>query len=342
MSLKDGIADMDDNITTPVAETSDVSIPAETPQAVEPAASSAATDVDHENDLLKVVRDVVGDPTLGAAPSAENATAEDADAGAEAAEGNEPKEDYSDVPFGKHPRFKQLLTERNNFKVDADRYQNIERFLQDSGLASDEAANGLQIMALAKTNPAEAWKQIQPWVQSLLIAAGEVLPQDLQEQVHSGQMTLQVAQEVSRSRANVKAYEAREQFATARRSQQEQTDLQNSLVNAASTWEQERTAKDPNFAGKYDALQREVYFMQRQEGFPNTPEGVRAMLDKAYAAVNATAPTPQPVPQPRNAPRPAVTPVRSGAVTRQAAPAPNSTEDVLKNVLSKHGVSLDI
>lgn len=335
----DGIADMDD-VKPTAAENTDVSNATETPQAVEPVASSVTNDVDAESDLLKVVRDVVGDQTLGAAPSAENATAEtsaaeDAPATAEA------PEDYSDVPFGKHPRFKQLLTERNAFKKDAVLYQNVESFLSNAGLASDEAANGLQVMALAKTNPAAAWQQIQPWVQSLLVAAGEVLTPDLNEMVQTGQMTLAAAQEVSRSRASVKASEYRTTFDQQRQEQRQQQDLQTSIISTVNDWEADRVAKDPNFAGKYEALQREVYFLQRQEGFPQTAQAVKAQLDKAYAAVNVTAPMPQPVQQPRSAPRPAVSPVRTGGASRGATPAPSSTDDVVKNVLAKHGVSLD-
>jgi hypothetical protein len=61
------------------------------------------------------------------------------------------------------------------------------------------------------------------------------------------------------------------------------------------------------------------------EGRPNTPEGVKAQLEKAYKAVNATFRPPAPVPQRRP-----VAPVTGGQVAGNQRPEAMSTLDIVK------------
>ena len=56
---------------------------------------------------------------------------------------SEPKEqddeNFSDVPFHKHPRFQQVIAQRNQFREGHEAYQNIQGFLQQRGLSQEEA-----------------------------------------------------------------------------------------------------------------------------------------------------------------------------------------------------------
>jgi hypothetical protein len=177
---------LDENAEAPVAEAA-------------PADSSAATD-ETEADTLSVVRDVVEareEAPAEAAPSAEGEEGTEGDAPA----GEQDDVDYTDVPFNQHPRFKQLLAKAKANEQDAGRYKNVETFLEQVNITSEEAADVMVIAGLAKTNPVEAWKRVQPWVQTLLVAAGEVLPQDLQQRVDKNELTRDVALELSRTRA---------------------------------------------------------------------------------------------------------------------------------------------
>src|SRR6185312_7659905 len=125
-----------------------------------------------------------------------------------------------------------------------------------NGVTANEAADTLTIAALAKTNPAEAWKRVQPWVQKLLIAAGEVLPDDLQQRVAKGELTADAALEVSRSRATVNSTAAQRTFEQQQAERRSQQGVQTARLNAAAAWEQDRRIKDPNFDAKEAALQR--------------------------------------------------------------------------------------
>jgi hypothetical protein len=291
----------------------------------QPATSSPATG--ENDDLLSVVRDVVSesrkDPTASPAEGEENGQSTASGASKEPDD-----EKFSDVPFHKHPRFQQLLRQRDGLRQDADRYGNVQTFLDSHSLSGDEAANGLIIMGLMKTDPAEAWKQLLPVMKNLAIAAGEVLPDDLQQMVSAGRMDQAAALEVSRSRAGLRSMQTRQTFNEQRQQRTTQAEAVQALGRAAMDWEANRKAKDPNFASKSTLVEKEVAYLQRQEGVPNTPEGVRAMLDKAYKAVNATL---KPVtPQPQMQRRPTLKPLTGGQVAGNQAPAPENMLDIVR------------
>lgn len=289
------------------------------------AGSSAATD-ETPKDTLSVVRDVVAaggeeaPKEPGSSPEGEEETVDTAQTTAD-------DENYTDVPFHKHPRFQHLLREKKAAEVDAVRYRNVEGFLERSNLAADEAADGLEIMGLAKTNPVAAWERIKPWVEKVAMAAGVIMPADLQQKVQQGVMTREAAIEVSRARAQVQASETTQQFQQEQAQRRQQTEAQQAIVGAATSWEADRQAKDPNFGAKMPALQRELAYLHATEGKPNTPQGVKDQCERAYKAVNAAYRPPAPA-QPAR--KPAVRPVTGGQVAGSTAAEAGSTLDIIR------------
>jgi hypothetical protein len=179
--------------------------------AAEPAngeGSSASQAKTEDEGLLGVVRDAAPAKKPDAAAASPAEGAETGDKPGEGAPKQPDNENYSDVPFNKHPRFRQLLSERNANKGDAERYRQVDTFIRDNGMSAQEAADLLTVGAMAKTNPAKAWELARPWVENLLKAAGEVLSPELQQAVQEGRMTQEAAYEVSRSRASVASMEA--------------------------------------------------------------------------------------------------------------------------------------
>lgn len=296
------------------------------------ATSSAATD-ETEVDSLSVVRDVVDqrekEPTA-AAPSAEGEEAGEGAGGPASKEVD--NEEYSDVAFHKHPRFQHLIRERNSFREDAVRYNNVQNFLDQSGLSAKEAADGLSIMGLAKTNPQEAWKALKPFVQRVLVAAGEVLPDDLAKRVTAKELTRDAAMEISRARATVQSTEVRQRFDQQRSESHQQAQQSQSLVDTADAWEQDRRLKDPNFDAKFDRLQEKIAFLHATEGKPKDIAGVKGQLKRAYDAVNKEVSSVVPIRQPQ---KKAVRPVNGGQVAGNARPEIASTVDLIKNVVGQ-------
>lgn len=324
--MKDEIQDMETESSTVSVDETEAQAPQE-PQREDSADSSSATDDSGDIDLLSVVRDAVKPEQAEEAPEAASSAEgeEDGEQTGEA-EVEQDDENYSDVPFNKHPRFRKLLAERNSFKVDAERYQNIQNFLDNSGLQSEEAADGMVIMALAKTNPAEAWARIKPWVQKLLVASGEVLPDDLTQRVKQGELTRDAALELSRMRAGQQSTHAQRELEARQRQQTELQTLRTGIAQTVSTWETQRRQRDPNFDAKMDSLQREVAFIQAQEGKPQTIDAVRQQLDRAYKAVNERLATSAPAAPAKKA----INPIRGGQVAGDAQPRPESTLDIIR------------
>jgi hypothetical protein len=294
------------------------------------ATSSSATD-DNDDGLLGVVRDVVKDrATPDAAASSADGTEVSLGADGKPLPTGPDNENYLDVPFNKHPRFQALITQRNALREDAGRYQNVVNYLDTNNLSADEAANALATFARAKVDPAGAFAELKPWLQNLLVAAGEVLPDDLQARVTKGEMTAEVALEVSRERAKVKSHETTRGFEAQRNARTSQTNLVTELVNTADSWAADRRVKDPNYVAKEPLLLREVAFLQQTEGRPKDKAGVLAQLKKAYEAVNKTfkPPTANPAPtQKKPATKPAV---MGGTVNGTVREKPKTTLEIVR------------
>ncbi|MDI1263865.1 MAG: hypothetical protein PS018_11470 [bacterium] len=295
------------------------------------AESSAAQTDDNDEGLLGVVRDVVKDRV-------------EPEAAASSADGTEPAlgpdgkplptgpddENFSDVPFHKHPRFQTLVRQRDSFREDAGRFNNIQSYLDENNLTSEEAANALHTFARAKIDAPGAFAELKPWLQDLLTRAGEVMPEDIKARVDKGEITVDIGMELARERAKATSHEARQGFEDQRRQRQTTTAAVQELVSTAMAWESDRKAKDPNFEAKYPLLQREVAYLQQTEGKPKDKAGVQAQLKKAYDAVNKTFKAPAAVPSPQQK-RPAIKPVTGGTVTGSAQrEKPQNTLDIVR------------
>lgn len=279
-------------------------------------------------DTLSIIRDVVSDKQ------------EDTVAGSQPAEGEvEPEEgiqakepdneNYTDVPFHKHPRFQQVVREKRAAEQDAVRYRNVETFLRDNGLGAEEAADMLTLGAMLKHNPAAAWEKIRPWAEKAAIAAGAILPPDIMQRVQAGEISPQVAQELSRAKGQQASFEAERQMLAQRQQQALLVQMDTELKNAAAVWGQSRETRDPHFAAKLPALQREIAFLQMTEGRPTSPAAVQAQCERAYASVNSSFRPPQPAAQ--AAPKRASRPVTGGQVAgTSTAPKPQSTLDIIR------------
>lgn len=323
---------VEEEVTSQVVDEADASKEAEKSA---DASSSSAEDVSKPevSDTLSVVRDVVGAKDEAEQSAASSASeAEGPKSGADQTKVEQDNENYSDVPFNKHPRFQEVLGKLKTYETDAQRYRNVETFINEQGLDGGEAADLLRIGGLIKTDPVRAWQEVLPTIQKLAIAAGEVLPEDLKSRVANGEMSREAAIEFSRQRAVLQSTEARQNFDQQRSQSRELVERQNAIQGTVQSWEEERHERDPNFAAKVPALEKEVAWLQAKEGKPNTPEGVRKQLQKAYDAVSASyVPPAAPVPSRK----PATRPIIGGQVNSNVRPEVNSTLDAVNAVLAR-------
>lgn len=292
------------------------------------AASSPAADAEPERDTLAIVRDVTA-KAADPAPAAPGSSPEGEEAGAAPAEKQPDDENFTDVPFHKHPRFQHLLREHKAAKLDATRYRNVEAFLERQNLTPDEAADAMELVGLAKTDPVKAWERLKPFAEQVALAAGVLLPPDIQQQVQAGRLTREAAAEIAKARAIANAAGTREQLRQQQEQQRAEQAAQQALVSSASLWEADRRVKDPNFDAKLPLLQREIAYLHATEGRPKAPEGVKDQLERAYKAVNAAYRPPQPA-APVARPKAAVRPVTGGQVAGNPAAEAKTTLDIIR------------
>lgn len=299
-------------------------------------AESSPAQGEPERDTLSLVRDVVEKASTNVAAS----PAEGQEAGQQPGDqGTEKKlgaEDFDGLPFSKHPRFRELISQRKDllkendrlkeFETDAQRYRNVEGFLKQHDVPPDDAAFALTIIAQSRTDPVGTLEALKPWLQDLFTRAGVILPDDIQQGVNAGTYTPQSAQEIARLRAQTQSYQTQQQIAYTRQQEQQRVERIRGLVDTATSWEADRKAKDPNFAAKQALIAERVTFLQRIEGVPDTPEGVTKQLSKAYADINARF-IPSITQQPR---RVATRPVTGGQVSGSPRATPQSTMDVIR------------
>lgn len=292
-------------------------------------------------DTASIVRDVVGKRVDGQATAS---PAEGSENGTD--KSGQPKEEdndgYSDVPFHKHPRFQHLIRSRDALKAPADEFGKVKTFMDENNITSEQGAEAFAIAAaINRGDAAGAWTMLKPIVQKLLLDAGEVLPPDLQARVDKGEFTPEAAAELARAQGRTRSVEAGRTFDHQRQERKQQRDSVSNLTTAASDWQADRTKKDPNFAAKMPLLQREVAYLIQTEGKPDTPEGVKAQLEKAYKAVGAGPVLRKPA-NSQSVPRigdgvrkPA--PNGSSSASGNSRPAPKNTLDIIRGIRAARG-----
>lgn len=295
--------------------------------------SSAEASSDDKFDLLSVVRDAVtpddaddsGSSTEDSGNS-DDADSDDADSDAENGDETDAgpdEENFSDVPFHNHPRFKQLITQRNQYREGAVEYAKVQSFLEETGVSAEEAASALQIQGLLKTDPQEAWKQLQPVVQQLVRDIGLVLPDDLRQQVAEGKLSKEAAAEISRLRSQNATSQKQAEHQKQRDEQTARQQSAKAVTDAVANWELEQR-KDPDFEAKAEDLMREVVWLQSKEGKPNSPDKAKDQLERAMKTVNEKIAA-------RTKPKPSVQTLTGGrTASATEGAAPKSTLEIVQ------------
>lgn len=310
-----------------------VDVPAETP-AVEPQTEAPEAPVDHSAELRKVVEEAVKD--AAPEPEAPEAKADEEpapDGQAEAQPEAQPDEDEK-LPFGKHPRWKQVLGERNEARAKleelapkAEQYGHIERFMDTNGLSTDEVVKGFKVMALMKTDPVAARQALQEYIDMLDPLVGNVLPDDLRGEVDEGYVTEERARELARLRASQQLNTQRQQHVQQQLEQQRLAQQQEQQVasqrSAVLAWESQTKARDPDYDAKKEWVVPELRALM-VEHQPTSPEQMVQLCQTAYDNVSKRLARTMPR-------RPEVRPAASStsSATTSAQPAPKSFHEAV-------------
>ncbi len=197
-----------------------------------------------------------------------------------------------DTRFDKHPRFQELIREKNHlksevetFRTDAEQFRSIAGFMAENELSADEVDEGFAIMAAMKRNPMEALRLLTPKIQSIQRAAGVILPDELAEKVEGGEMSEEAAHELARTRAQLANQERIRQseqarFQQAQLAQQAQT-AQTQIAGAIDQWETRIAGSDPDYAAKKAIVFDKIRLAHLQTPARN-PQEALAIAEQAY------------------------------------------------------------
>lgn len=279
-----------------------------------PAESSNADDEGAKPaDLLSVVKDAVQkeEPAAVVPPATEGeGEAQPVEAEAKPVEGEADADAQAEadakLPFHNHPRWKEVIAERDGFREDAGRFRNIDSFMQQNNLLPEEVAEGFDIMAKLKSGEPEALQEARSFFASRLEALdnmlGLALPDDLQARVDSGEMTEDAAKELAEAKASAalreSQAEAREQRTTEERQREAAVTAANAMATAVDTWEQRQKTADPDYAKKSALVETTCRAIVQETGQPprNAAEAV-ALAEAALKRVNEQAKSLLPTPK---------------------------------------------
>jgi hypothetical protein len=215
-------------------------------------------------------------------------------------------------------------------KVEA--FEKLADFTRQNRLAKEEIDNALNIAALIKSDPIKAFAQIETIYKNLSSQVGAQLPEDLAQRVQQGYISEVDAKEQARLRAQNQIH-AQQREAEAARSQEEQrqkehSDRVRSVVSAADKWAQTKAKSDPDWAAKEKRITEAVELRLLKSGKFPTEQEVVAMCEDILTHVNGEL-------KPYLAQRRAMNPVTSNSsASRQVAPEPKTSVDVIDRVLS--------
>ena len=264
----------------------------------DPAASSSADgtepvegseDAKSPKTLLEAVEQVLDKPSdKGEADPSPAKSGEEADAKAKP-EGEEGEgKEGEPPPFHEHPRWKQLVAERDDLKAqieksgeDTQAIDRLETYLGDQSLSVDEFNKLLVIGGLMKNDPAKALEALTPYVVALQEITGSVLPADIQQAVTEGRVTEDYGRQLSKARADANIARNQTQVATESVQVEQRTNQVNLLGDEASVWEREWQASDPDYSKKADLVREKVELAILRGEVVQTGEQVRALCQKA-------------------------------------------------------------
>lgn len=334
----------------PKAEAMDVKA---TPESSAGEEAAQAGDGEKDGESKDSLLDVVRKATEQASGKEEDKSSESPADGSEAPDGSgyDPKpEDQKDdgqdgeeedpdkaVPFHEHPRWKEVLAERNKareerdeFRQKAEEVDQIHAFMQSQNLTPEEVAEGYQIMAAIKNDPAAAYERLQQVFKQVSLASGKALPDDLQQKVDDGLVDEDTAYELAQKRAQGSMTQAQLRSQQERMQRESHETQRREIARAVSDWENGVKNRDPEYGKKQKLVERTARALMAERQ-PGTVQEALDLVQEAYKTVNEDLKQFRPAKPPVNAP------LGSGqsSATKKASVAPKSMEEAIRLAVAR-------
>lgn len=256
---------------------------------------SSESDVgnDDQQDQAKPTTEESGEPEPDKATDAEQSetTAED---------------DGQDVEPGQripYERFKKVIDQRDDWKgkVEAveqereqyrsghEQFEAITGYMQQNNLQTQDVVDALQIAAAFNSDPARAAEMLAPKMKMLQQFTGEILPDELQQQVDMGE----ISEAAAREHVRLRHENARLQTTQLRRDQEQQQQVQaqqveNAGLQMAQAADAEQTkiaAMDPDYEKKIPWIKDRLALLIQQRR-PQTADDAAQLVREVHADVS--------------------------------------------------------
>ena len=194
-------------------------------------------------------------------------------------------------------RVERLLSQRNSARAETDvlrepakNWNEFSGYLDQHKLAPADVNLLLGVGAALRRGDMKAFRDgIAPYWKLANEALGDALPQDLSEKVQNGEMTAEVAAEMTRLRHSQMRAEGEVKI-TQERTQHAETETRvRDVTNAVTQWENGIKQRDPDYGSKADAVLRSSQARLAdvlRSGAPYTPDLAVKIAQEAYEEVN--------------------------------------------------------
>ena len=244
-------------------------------------------------------------------------------------------EDYKDVPFNKHPRFRKLVAEKNELKenaerlqADSDQYAKITDFIKQNNLTAKDSVEGFKIMAAIRNDPDLAYKMLGHHLGHVSKMTGRSLPKDIQAKVDDGYLDEDAAKELSQARAKLAREQHLRKADQARGVRQQSLNQSEMLTSALQTWGETTLAKDVDFSLKQPEFNDRVIALVNERGQPQTQAEGLSLVEDAYETVNERFKARQPQPS-------SIKTAKGGKLSGTPVTEPVSLKDAITQSLSQ-------
>lgn len=216
-------------------------------------------------------------------------------------------------------RFRSQIDE---LRPRAEQFDKINDYMTEAGLQNEEVAGLLEIGSLIKTDPREALPRLEAAVQTIKQQLGEVLPQDLTDQVDAGLVDEDTALELSRSRAEAADLKRRNDELAAEKTTTAKEQDQSVMQEAVNSWVRQTAKSDPDYSMKKSLVEDKFFATVMKDGLPETAEAALKIVQDSYEAINEQL-------RPMR-PQKTATQTTTSTLSTNAKPAPQSLKDAVR------------
>lgn len=313
------------------------------------------TETDVEKSMVDVVEQTLNPSEEGSSDSESGTDGKDAEptqsaeADGEAEKSDELKElteeEINSYPPNSQRRIRDLVSQKNEVQGQleeltpkAENYDRLINYMSENRIAPDDLNGALDITRLINSqNYAQALEKIAPIYNELQQKAGEVLPDDLSEQVRLGYIDETHARELHKLRVQEQNSSAQAEEERKQQELDKEAEAWNNqvttAVNAVEAWAKQKASSDLDWHQKQQDVADKVEIALTRggrEGYPKTEADAIALAEKALEEVEARLKKIRPQPRERKEP------VGQGASPHSVA-KPKSTREAIEMALEASG-----